>query len=265
MEGQLAQQVSDFLNSHADFFVGLSWCILTLGLIQNIIYALQLPAAYLELRRHSQAEDTESAWQLLLSDVAIPISLLVPAYNEEQTIVENVRSILSLKYPDFEVLVVNDGSNDKTLDVLTKAFSLKPITRAHKLWVKHQPVKGVYGSSLYPHLIVIDKVNGKGKADASNAALTFARNPLFCVVDADSLLEGEALLRSLRPFMEDTSMVAVGGAIRVLNGCVVKSGQVEEVRLPKNFYPLVQTLGAGRDAQAAKTVDDGNRRYGTYE
>ena len=242
MEGVFAQEVSDFLHAHAGFFTGLSWSILILGLIQNIVYALQLPAAFIELRRHSQAEDTESAWQLLLSDVAIPISLLVPAYNEEQTIVENVRSILSLKYPDFEVLVVNDGSKDKTLDVLIEAFSLRPITRAHKLWVRHQPVKGVYGSSVYPNLFVIDKVNGKGKADASNAALTFARHPLFCVVDADSLLEGEALLRSLRPFMEDAKMIAVGGTIRVLNGCVVKSGQVEDVRLPRNFYPLIQSL-----------------------
>lgn len=238
----ISNHLALFLEEHKTFIIYFSWSILFLGIIQNVVYAIQLPAAWIELRKHSQAEDNESSWQLLLSDVAVPISLLIPAYNEEQTIIENVRSILSLKYPSFEVIVVNDGSKDKTLEVLYKAFELYPITRAHEQRVPHKPVKQVYGSALHPNLIVVDKVNGKGKADASNAALTFARNPLFCVVDADSLLETESLLRSIRPFMEDKHMMAVGGTIRILNGCVVKSGEVQSVHLPGKFLPLIQSL-----------------------
>ena len=88
-----------------DVLTVVSWGILVIGMIQNIVYAAQLPAAYLELKKHSQAEDTESSWQLLLSNMTIPISILIPAHNEENTIVENVRSILALKYSDFETTV----------------------------------------------------------------------------------------------------------------------------------------------------------------
>ncbi len=235
--------LNNFMQQHTDAIQNFSWGILTIGLIQNIVYALQLPAAFLELRAHSQAEDTESAWQLLVSDVAMPISLIVPAHNEETTIVSNVRSMLSLRYPDIEIIVINDGSKDRTLEVLTEAFELHPITRAHQLTIEHAPIRQLYGSARYGRLLVIDKENGQGKADASNAGVNLARNPLFCVVDADSLLEVEALLNSVRPFMEDPRhMVAVGGAIRVLNGCTVKDGQVMDGGLPKGLLPRVQYM-----------------------
>lgn len=234
--------VASLAHEYHTFIYILSWGILAIGVLQNVIYALQLPAAWLELRQHSQAGDTESAWQLLISDVTIPISLIVPAFNEEATIVENVRSMLSLHYPDAEIIVINDDSTDRTLQVLIETFNLHPIVRAYDLAVSHAPIRQVYGSSLHSHLLVIDKENGKGKADASNAGINLARTPLFCVVDADSLLEEEALLSSIRPFMEDPSMIAVGGTIRVLNGCSVQDGRVVSVGLPKNFLPRVQYM-----------------------
>lgn len=235
--------IAIFLLEYGQPFVILSWVILATGLIQNFIYGLQLPFAFWELREHSQAEDTESPWQLLISDVAMPISVLVPAYNEEVGIVENVHSLLSLKYASYEVIVVNDGSTDRTLDLLIEAFSLKPTFRSRELSVPCKPIKQVYGSSHHPHLIVVDKENGGGKADASNAAINFSRNPLFCVVDADSLLEPDALLRSVRPFMEERNhMIAVGGTIRILNGCKVVAGQLKETRLPRKSLPLIQSL-----------------------
>jgi cellulose synthase/poly-beta-1,6-N-acetylglucosamine synthase-like glycosyltransferase len=232
-----------FVQDYYVTFQLLSWAILGIGLLQNAVYALQLPAAWSELRRHSQAEDTESSWQLLLSDVVIPISLIIPAYNEEVTIVENVRSMLSLRYSDLEIIVVNDGSTDRTLQVLIDAFTLAPVERAHQLAVRHAPIRQLYSSPLHTQLLVIDKENGKGKADASNAGINLSRHPLFCVVDADSLLEIEALLNSVRPFMEEpTHMIAVGGTVRVLNGCTVNNGQVMKVGLPHTFLPLVQTM-----------------------
>ena len=175
---------------------------------------------------------------MLISDVATPVSILVPAYNEQATIVDNVRSMLMLQYPDLEIIVVNDGSSDATLQLLIEAFSLKPVVRAHELRLNHAPVRGVYASPTYPGLLIIDKQNGRSKADAINAGINFARNPLFCVVDADSLLETESLLRTVRPFMENPDgMVAVGGTVRVLNGCKVSRGQVVEVGLPHTFIP----------------------------
>ena len=235
--------IAAFLQEHQGSFHVLGWFILSVGLIQNLVYAIQLPAAWAELRQHSQAEDSDSAWQLLISDVALAISIIVPAYNEEATIVENVRSMLSLRYPDMEIIIVNDGSLDRTLQVLVETFQLKPVMRAHELAVDHAPIRGLYGSPLYQRLLVIDKENGKGKADASNAGINLSRNPLFCVVDADSLLEVESLLSSVRPFMEDPkNMVAVGGTIRVMNGCTVKNGQIVAVALPGRFLPLVQYM-----------------------
>ena len=243
MLDQAWQTVVNFAQSHSVWLMVISWFIFAVGMLQNIINAIQLPAAWLELKRHSQAEDTESTWQLLISDVAVPISVLVPAYNEAATIVANVRSMLFLQYPDVEIVVINDGSSDNTLEVLIEAFSLKPVSRAHEIRVPHAPMRGLYASKLYPGLLVVDKENGKGKADATNAGVNFSRNPLYCVVDADSLLEPEALLRSVRPFMENPAeMVAVGGTIRVLNGCTVVDGQIVDVALPNRFLPLVQSL-----------------------
>jgi cellulose synthase/poly-beta-1,6-N-acetylglucosamine synthase-like glycosyltransferase len=235
--------LAEFIRDNGTTVHAVCWSIFTIGLIQNIVYALQLPAAWAELRKHTHADDSESAWQFLISDVATPISVLVPAYNEEAIIVDSTRSMLSLRYPDVEVIVINDGSTDRTLEVLTQEFQLQPVERAYELAVPHQPIRGLYGSPLYPRLLVIDKVNGNGKADASNAGINLSRNPLFCLVDADCLLEVESLLHSIRPFMEDPRrMIAVGGAIRVLNGCNAKDGQVLTVGLPMRFMPLVQYM-----------------------
>ena len=240
---ELWQLIVAFLFEHQIWFQVLAWGILAVGIVQNLVYTLQLPAALLELRDHSQAEDTESAWQLLVSDVAMPISLIVPAYNEETMITDVARSLLTLKYPDLEVILVNDGSTDRSLERLVAAFDLVPTVRAHELALEHAPIRQIYKSALHSRLVVVDKENGGGKSDASNAGVNVSRNPLFCIVDADSLLEIEALLGSVRPFMEDPkNMVAVGGTIRVLNGCTVRNGQVTRAGLPRKFLPLVQSV-----------------------
>ncbi|MDP9127982.1 MAG: glycosyltransferase family 2 protein [Pseudomonadota bacterium] len=239
----LIEGLRGFAESHADLVVLVSWVIFISGLLQSGLYIAQLPAAWRELRDHSQAEDKESPWQLLISDVAMPISLVVPAHNEEAGIVQSIRSMLALEYPDFEIVVVNDGSKDATLERMIEAFQLKPVTRACEFSVPHAPIRQIYRSGFYPRLVVIDKDNGGGKADAANAGINFTRNPLFCVVDADSLLESEALLRAVRPFMEDPRrMMAVGGTIRVVNGSAVKAGRIHDMQLSNRFLPLVQTV-----------------------
>jgi len=222
--------------------LGMSWWILMMSIVQNLVALVQLPMAWLELRAYSQVEDSESSWQMLISDTTMPVSLLVPAYNEEVGIVENVQAMLALEYPDVEVIVINDGSKDRTLEKLVETFSLHPSARAFEETVPHALIRGIYGSPLHSHLYVIDKING-GKSDAINAGINFCRNPLFCVVDGDSLLESAALLRAVRPFMEDPRrMAAVGGTIRVANGCEISSGQVHKVNLAKRILPLMQTL-----------------------
>lgn len=211
------------------------------GLLQNFIYLVQLALAAATLIETPSTPGANVLWRRY-ADASPPIALLAPAYNEALTIVESVRSLLSLQYPNFEIVVVNDGSADDTLAVLIAAFELVPIQRAYELAVPHRPVRGIYGSSSQPRLVVVDKDNG-GKADALNAGINIARAPIVCSMDADSLLEPDALLRAIRPFIDDpVRTVAVGGTVRIANGCRIDHGRVLEVRAPTNALALLQTV-----------------------
>ena len=172
---------------------------------------------------------------------APPISVLAPAYNEELTCVEAVRSLLTLDYPRHEIIVINDGSKDETLHQLQTAFELTPRPRLATAEIGTSRVRGVYQSRAYPNLWVIDKENG-GKADALNVGINYCNTPLLCAVDADTLLERDALTRIVRPFLEDARTVAVGGKIRVINDCTVRSGIVTDASLPKNLLAALQTV-----------------------
>ncbi len=180
--------------------------------------------------------------RLLRSPLTPPVSVLAPAFNEEVSVVENVRSLLMLDYPLFEVILVNDGSSDRTLEVLIEAFDLKRSARSFEYTVGCKPIREVYESPTHPNLVIVDKANG-GKADALNAGLNLSLYPLFCAIDADSVLESDALLRLVRPFIEAPGItIAAGGVVRVANGCDVRAGRVREVRLPRRALPLIQVV-----------------------
>lgn len=215
--------------------------VIATGLLQNAIYLAQLALAATALVRTPPTPSGGLLWRRY-ADASPPIALLAPAYNEALTIEQSVHSLLSLQYPSFEVIVINDGSNDKTLQVLIDSFGLKPIHRHHDLPIDHRPIRGIYGGEHQPRLIVVDKENG-GKADALNAGINVSRAPIFCSMDADSLLEPDALLRAVRPFVEDPERtVAVGGTVRIANGCRIEHGRVLEVRPPRNLLALLQTV-----------------------
>jgi len=215
--------------------------VIVTGLLQNAISLFQLGYAYRALRRRHVEPRTDTLYGRL-SEVAMPISLLAPAFNEEATISESIRSLLALQYPNFEVIVINDGSKDRTLEVLIEAFELRPIVRAFESAVPHKLVRGLYGSPRYPRLLVVDKLNG-GKADALNAGMSVCRTPLFCAIDADSILEPDALLRVVQPFVDDPiNTIAAGGTIRIANGCKVRAGRIVEVGLPTKLLPLLQVM-----------------------
>lgn len=174
-------------------------------------------------------------------NVDIPISILSPAYNEEMTIVSSVRSLLQLNYPNYEIIIINDGSTDETLDVLIKEFSLSPIIDTKTKILQTKEVKAIYLSKKYPNLKIINKENG-GKADSLNAGLNYSQTPLFCCIDADSILERDSLQLVISPFLEDETTIASGGTIRIANGCKVKDGHLEKIGLPKNPLALVQII-----------------------
>ena len=170
-----------------------------------------------------------------------PVSILVPAYNEEATITSSVQSLLQLNYPEYEVIVINDGSKDGTLETLKREFALVLVPEAYWTRIKVKPVRGIYHSPRHPNLRVIDKDNG-GKADALNAAINASRYPLFCAVDADSILERASLQRVVQPFLEDPTTIASGGTVRIANGCEVSGGFLTKVGLPRNVLALLQIV-----------------------
>ena len=215
--------------------------VISTGLLQNLIYLIQLALAAAALIETPSTPSASVLWRRY-AEASPPIALLAPAYNEALTIVESVRSLLSLQYPNFEIVVINDGSKDETLQVLIDAFGLHPIARHYDLAVPHEPIVALYGASTQPRLVVVDKQNG-GKADALNAGINVSRAPIICSMDADSLLEPDALLRAVRPFVDDPiRTVAVGGTIRIVNGCRIDHGRVVEVRAPANAWALLQTV-----------------------
>jgi cellulose synthase/poly-beta-1,6-N-acetylglucosamine synthase-like glycosyltransferase len=215
--------------------------VIVTGLLQTFFYIVQLAWAGFALGQRPPVGRASTLWRRY-GDEAPAIAVLAPAYNEEVTIVQSVNSLLALHYPDFEVIVINDGSKDGTLRQLIEGFDLAPVKRYFELAVDHQPIRGLYASPRLPRLLVIDKENG-GKSDALNAGINVARAPLFCSMDADSLLESDALLRAVRPFVEDpTRTVAVGGTIRIANGSRIEAGRVVKIALPRNLLALIQIV-----------------------
>lgn len=207
----------------------------------NGLYFVLLGSAAIELLRHVHEVRGESRTRLLGSELAPRISMLAPAYNESATVVESVRSLLSLEYPDLEIVVINDGSSDDTLQVLIERFELAAVHPVYRAELKTRAVRGIYRSRLTPNLVVVDKENG-GKADSLNVGLDMASGELVCAIDADTLVEADALLRMVRPFVRNDEVVAAGGTIRVVNDCTVVSGRVVRVRTPRRFLAGVQAI-----------------------
>ena len=209
----------------------------------QLSYLVFLVMSFKVIRRYLQGLRFRNVTSIGSMPNALPISIVMPAYNEELTISEAAQSMLRLQYPQFEVILVNDGSKDRTLDLLVEVFRLEKVYRAWRPEVPSKPVRGIYISALYPNLVVVDKENGGSKADAVNAGINVSRYPLTCVVDADSLLDQDALMRVARLYIEDPeSTVGVGGLVRVANGCEIKDGRVVKVRLPKEPLAMFQNV-----------------------
>ncbi len=167
-----------------------------------------------------------------------PVSVIVPAHNEEATI---VHTVLSVRYPELEVVAVNDGSSDGTLDELIRSFNLVPAPGVVGCDIPCQPIRGVYESLTYPGLRVVDKEQG-GKADALNAGINASSFPLVCNIDADSIIDVRSMVQITRPFLEDHRVVAVGGVVMPANDCDIENGEVKHVRLARRDLARFQTV-----------------------
>jgi cellulose synthase/poly-beta-1,6-N-acetylglucosamine synthase-like glycosyltransferase len=216
------------------------WVAIVYLLSINVVYMMLNIVSFVVLRRHKQRA---ALGQLpnRFSQLEIPVSLLIPAYNEEATVVATVRSLLQLNYSQFEIVVINDGSTDRTLDHLKEAFDLELFPEVIRRRLATEAIRGVYRSAKYPELKIVDKVNG-GKADALNAGINTAQYPLFCALDADGVLRPDSLQRITRPFQDDPRTVAAGGIVRIANGCEVVNGWLVRTGLSRHPLAVLQVV-----------------------
>lgn len=212
-------------------------------LLCNLIYLILLGTAFYTTGRHQRHLESHRLDWIHSSVLTPPITILAPAHNEEKSIRTAVQSMLDLDYPELEVIVVNDGSSDHTLQELTDAFALRELNALYVAQVPSARIRSMYRSPRDPRLLVVDKEPGGSKADAVNAGLNAATSPWVCVIDSDSMLEKDALLRIMTPVLYGSkNVVGAGGIIRVLNGSIIENGRLKQVRLPRKPIEALQVI-----------------------
>jgi len=209
----------------------------------NLTYTVLLAISVREIVNYMRHDRFSNYRLVVQSELTPPVSILAPAFNEEATVIQSVKSLLKLSYGKYEVVVINDGSKDNTLAQLTAEFEMYRSKQLYNPRIEAKPVRGIYKSRLpaYKHLVVVDKENG-GKADALNVGINVARYEYVCCIDADSILEDDALQKVMKSFLEDARVIAVGGIVRIANGCEVVNGRVVKVGLSNRLIPVFQVI-----------------------
>ena len=224
-------------------------------LIENgiFIFALAIFTSYIimsfisgvEMVRYMRKNSFVDYSPVISSPMAPSVSILAPAYNEGNTIVENIRSLLSIHYADYEVIIINDGSKDDSLEKIILHYNLEKVDFLVQYKIHTKPIRGIYKSTnrAYSKLLVIDKENG-GKADSLNAGINVSFKKYFAAIDVDCILEEDAILKMIKPFLEfpGEKVIATGGVIRIANSCIIKDGKIMKVNLPKNLIARFQVL-----------------------
>ena len=232
---------------------------IVISIFENFIlfYAISIFCLYFwlavvsakELHRNFQNSKITNYDAIISSSLAPMITVIAPAYNESLTIVENIKALLALYYPSFEIVVVNDGSRDNTLEKAIEAFDLEKVTYVIDYKIPCKEIVGVYKSrkKSFNNLTVIDKLNG-GKADALNSGINIAKGDYFISIDVDSIIDPHALQKMVKPFLEETDrkVIATGGVVRIANSCKIVDGRLVEINVPDKFLPRCQVIEYNR-------------------
>ncbi|MBO6576628.1 MAG: glycosyltransferase family 2 protein [Rhodothermales bacterium] len=226
----------------ADVARTLEWIFLGyFGLMQVSYFALVM-VAFIEILSRLPRKGLRPL-PPVTAPYAPSVSIVMPAYNEEALIMQALGTMLQQDYPALQIVVVNDGSTDRTLEVLKAELSLTPAFLPPRSAVPSAPTRGVYRADVPFDILVVDKENGGSKADAVNAGINYARHDLVCIIDADTLFERDTVQRAVREFQRRPGTLAVGGTILPLNGCELgPDGYVRQARVPRNFWARIQTL-----------------------
>ncbi|MGQ7869364.1 glycosyltransferase family 2 protein [Sunxiuqinia sp. sy24] len=222
-----------------------------------LLYAILIVVHYLvlaiialfELRKVVRENELAQYKSLMIYERVPLVSIVAPAFNEERTIVENINGLLHLRYSKYEIIVVNDGSTDETLQTAIDAFELVKVDFALDSVLDYKTIRGIYRSNLeaYANLIIVDKENG-GKSDALNAGISIAKGQYFMTIDVDTIIDPYVIQYLIKPFFEysDSKVIATGGTIRVANSCEFRKGHLLNVNIPKNFLARFQVLEYNR-------------------
>lgn len=221
-------------------FVGYILLVYMLAVIFS--YTSMLIIAFIQLEKERKLQKNLSDEGAVDFIYTQPVTVIVPAYNEQEGVLGNIYSLLALQYPEFEILVVNDGSTDNTEDIVIEHFNMRPIRKVVNQQIATQPIETIYQSDMHPNLLLITKVNG-GKADALNVGINVSKYPYFCSIDGDSILDRTSLLRVMKPIMESNKeVIATGGTVRIANGYEIQMGQVVREGLPSSTIVMMQIV-----------------------
>lgn len=207
----------------------------------NIFYNGQMLISFIDIMGYMKKMKSSDYKRYIQSKNMIPISVIVPAYNEEKTIIDNIKSLMALNYFEYEIIIVNDGSTDFTKETIIKEFNLIKVNQPVKQSLSTNEILGIYRNTQYENLIFIDKLNG-GKADALNTGINVSRFPIFASIDADSILDNDALIKLTMLFVEDPETIAVGGIVRIANGSIINNGKLIEMKIPKSTIAIFQII-----------------------
>lgn len=226
--------------------------ILVYFVVLHAIYLLLIFLGAAQARRYHGGITFAEFERIARSSLSMPVSVIIPAHNEETIIVNTVENALKLNYPAHEVIVVDDGSTDGTIAAMQRHFGLRRVDKHGRKSIETREVTAVYESAEHPNLTVAAKENGR-RADAINAGATLARYPLLCVIDADCVIEPDGLLHMARPFLVDSRLAAAAGVVRPSNGLVVENGTITRRGLPRTLLGLNQEIEYARSFQWART------------
>jgi cellulose synthase/poly-beta-1,6-N-acetylglucosamine synthase-like glycosyltransferase len=222
-----------------------------------LVYSLAIMFSYagiwfvsgIALRRYKKRDRNREYEKAVTSPFELAVSIIAPCYNEADSIVENIKALLHIHYNNYEVIVVNDGSSDKSLERAIEAYDMERVHFYDAQRISTRDIKGVYHSRnpAYHNLILVDKVNG-GKADALNAGINVSDKAHIVCIDVDSIIEPDALLKLARPFLEESRrrVVATGGVVHPANSCLVENGRLVERRIPGRLLPRLQVVEYAR-------------------
>ena len=235
----------------------LEFIIIRYFILYNTINLFLLVVAWIRVRFFLRLKAIGSLEDLYHSSSTPAVTIVVPAFNEQETIVDSVRALTNLYYPRYEIVVINDGSSDDTLKELEAAFSFSRRKLGYESVIPTSPIRGSYEAPTtgdVTRLILLDKENG-GKADALNAGLNAALSPFVCCIDADSILGRDSLLEVMQPIVEDPEGIAAcGGQVGVANGCTIEDGRIVEVGLPRGWLARFQVVEYMRSFTAGRTA-----------